>query len=206
MLCSANFLRAIVVPILPQSSAPSPAASPAAPADGDDSSQQAAAAAALQEQGSAVCALCALLYRLARLPGQRQRVLIGLAVRAELAQRLWFSYLRSAQAARGERALPRCVGWGWVAAACCYAGGLLLQLLGSAASQSALGIGQGGASSKQLRRVPHHEHISPHPTPLPACLPAPPPQARAGPPPTTSAATPAGCCPSRSSAWPTPHS
>jgi hypothetical protein len=38
---------------------------------------------------------------LLRLPGQRQRVLIALAVRAGLVQRLWFGYLKQAQQAAG---------------------------------------------------------------------------------------------------------
>lgn len=104
-MADSSFLRAIVAPILPHSSQPTPpttdAASPEATAGASATNPAAAQAATAAQHGPAVRALCALLYRLMLLPGQRQRVLIGLAVRAELAQRLWFSYLKEAHAARG---------------------------------------------------------------------------------------------------------
>lgn len=93
-MTSSNFLQAIVSPILPEASL--------AAGSGPGSIAEQQQVAAVREAAGSVYALCALLYRLAQLPGQRQRVLIGLAVRAELAQRLWHSFLKPAHAARGE--------------------------------------------------------------------------------------------------------
>ncbi|KAL4436604.1 hypothetical protein ABPG75_003743 [Micractinium tetrahymenae] len=82
----------------------------AAPADGTEAvAAQAAAQAAvvpLQQRAGDMRQLCSLLHRFMGLPGQRQRVLVMLAFSAELVQRLWYSYLRPAQAAPGEGWVP----------------------------------------------------------------------------------------------------
>ncbi|GAB4817517.1 hypothetical protein N2152v2_004563, partial [Parachlorella kessleri] len=67
---------------------------------------QAAQQLGVRERAAAVRSLCALLYRVMLLPGQRTRVLIGLAMHAELVQRMWYSYLRAAHAAKGEGWAP----------------------------------------------------------------------------------------------------
>ena len=60
------------------------------------------ALAHLQQRARDVHQLCGLLAQLMALPGQQQRVLVTLAFSADLTQRLWFSYLRPAQAAPGQ--------------------------------------------------------------------------------------------------------
>lgn len=92
-----RLLRALVLPVLPIDSAQAADAAAAAGGSGR---------AALQSTAADVRTLCGFLAAVAALPGQRQRLLIGLAVAAGLVQRLWFSYLRPAHAAGGDGWLP----------------------------------------------------------------------------------------------------
>ena len=72
---------------------------------------------ALVQRATDVRFLCGLLQQLMALPGQRQRLLVALAFSAELVQRLWFSYLRPAQASPGGQGVVRWVWCGGVGAA-----------------------------------------------------------------------------------------
>ncbi|KAI3426511.1 hypothetical protein D9Q98_008876 [Chlorella vulgaris] len=91
LVSSGSLLRALVRAVLPHSSAAA------------GSSQQ---SGQLRQTAADVRQLCSLLQQLMALPGQRQRVLVMLAFSADLVQRLWFSYLRPAQAAPGEGWVP----------------------------------------------------------------------------------------------------
>ncbi len=55
--------------------------------------------AALLEAAEGAHALSDLVWALAQLPGQRQKVMLGLAVSADLVERLWWSFLRPARLA-----------------------------------------------------------------------------------------------------------
>ena len=84
---SGRVLRALVRALLPAASA---------------TDQPPAPAVSLQQRAGDARRLCTLLQQLAALPGQRQRLPAVLAFSAELVQRMWFSYLRPAQATPRE--------------------------------------------------------------------------------------------------------
>ena len=90
LVSNGALLRSLVRAVLPLAS----------PAEGTGA---VAAAVPLQQRAAEVRQLCCVLQRFMGLPGQRQRVLLMLAFSAELVQRLWYGYLRPAQAAPGER-------------------------------------------------------------------------------------------------------
>lgn len=102
------FLRTIVRLLLPAATADEgPAALAAAAAAGAPAPGLGGAALSpLLATAASTQQLCSFLRRLLALPGQRQRVLIALAVRGELPQRLWFSYLRAAHDSGGAGWLP----------------------------------------------------------------------------------------------------
>ncbi len=88
LVADSGLLRSLVRAVLPQA---------------DAASGGAAQGPALAQCAADVRRLCSLLQQLMALPGQRQRLLVVLAFSAELVQRLWFSYLRPAQASPGGR-------------------------------------------------------------------------------------------------------
>lgn len=112
LVSSGALLRSLVRAVLPL------------PARAEGLGPAAPAAVPLQQRAADVRQLCCVLQRFMGLPGQRQRVLVMLAFSAELVQRLWYSYLRPAQAASGEGAPA-----GKEAAVCSGGTGLALALL-----------------------------------------------------------------------------
>jgi len=88
LVADSGLLRSLVRAVLPQA---------------DAASGGAAQGPALAQCAADVRRLSSLLQQLMALPGQRQRLLVVLAFSAELVQRLWFSYLRPAQASPGGR-------------------------------------------------------------------------------------------------------
>ena len=103
LVADGSLLRALVRAVLPVASAADTSSS----SSGGQQQQQ----VPLQQQAADVRRLCGLLHQLMALPGQRQRVLVMLAFRADLVQRLWFSYLRPAQAAPGGLPIQTAVLW-----------------------------------------------------------------------------------------------
>lgn len=95
LVADSRLLRSMVRAVLPQV---------------DGGSSGALQGAALAQRATDVRRLCGLLQQLMALPGQRQRLLVVLAFSAELVQRLWFSYLRPAQASPGGQGAVRWVG------------------------------------------------------------------------------------------------
>ena len=100
LVSDAGLLRALVRAVLPAASS-------------QPSGEPPGGAPSLRQRAADVRQLCGLLQQLMALPGHRQRLLVMLAFSAELVQRLWFSYLRPAQAAPGAAgsAVWQCV-WG----------------------------------------------------------------------------------------------
>ncbi|PSC67747.1 E3 ubiquitin-ligase UPL6 [Micractinium conductrix] len=93
LVSDAGLLRALVRAVLPAASS-------------QPSGEPPGGAPSLRQRAADVRQLCGLLQQLMALPGHRQRLLVMLAFSAELVQRLWFSYLRPAQAAPGEGWVP----------------------------------------------------------------------------------------------------
>lgn len=98
LVSDGGLLRALVRAVLPLASAAAAAQLPVA--------------LPVQQRAADARRLCGLLQQLMAVPGQRQRVPVMLAFTAELVQRLWFSYLRPAQASPREWLVCGCVG-GW---------------------------------------------------------------------------------------------
>lgn len=88
LVADSTLLRSVVRAVLTQASA----------ADGASGALQ---GPVLAQRAADVRRLCGLLQQLMALPGQRQRLLVVLAFSAELVQRLWWGYLRPAQASPG---------------------------------------------------------------------------------------------------------
>ncbi|PRW45057.1 E3 ubiquitin- ligase UPL6 [Chlorella sorokiniana] len=114
LVADSRLLRSLVRAVLPQA---------------DAGSGGALQGPALVQRAADVRRLCGLLQQLMALPGQRQRLLVVLAFSAELVQRLWFSYLRPAQASPVE-------GWVPSADAACDPGWMLPLTLFSLAYSS----------------------------------------------------------------------
>ena len=92
LVSHAGMLQAVVRALLPHVTSPA----------------EALALPQLQQVAGEVHLLCAFLQQLLELPGQRQRVLIALAVSVDFVQRMWFSFLGPMQAAGGAGAAGAC--------------------------------------------------------------------------------------------------
>ena len=141
VVSDAALLRSVVRLLLPAASLKESSAAATAAATGRDggssssNSGQVWSAEALRSAAAMVQQLCRFLHRLLQLPGQRQRVLISLAVGGELVQRMWFTYLRPAHDAGGPAWLPS-------SDASCDPGWMLPLSLFSLAYSSAIMLGE----------------------------------------------------------------